>query len=76
MNIILAILLTVFVLCVVAFIKNEINYRIRLKWIEEIYKDADWFELRKKLPEYGTTFRDLTLWKYKSFNSYIETMKD
>lgn len=44
------------VLCVVGLIKNELTYRIRSKWIEQIYSSPNWFDLRKHLPEYSTTF--------------------
>ena len=71
MTSIILVLTVCFLLLVLAFIKNEINFFIRKMWIDEVYKDTDWVNLRQKLPDYRKTLYDLTLWKHESFKSYI-----
>lgn len=64
------------VLCVVGLIKNELTYRIRSKWIEQIYSSPNWFDLRKHLPEYSTTFWDMKRWTYISFEDYLKSKEN
>ncbi len=58
-----------------ALIKNNINFNIRVQWIDEIFFDENWRELlvQFNVPySYGRTFADLTLWRYISFKQYLK----
>ena len=52
---------TLFLLCMIVLLKNEIVYRIRKRWIDEIYDsqvDGDGNLEWRHLPTYDQTFYD------------------
>lgn len=77
MSIALIILLSIPVLGAIALIKNQINYSIRIKWLDEIFDDSDWHEKHKLFYQYdyNKTFMDIKLWRYVPFDEYIKKQK-
>lgn len=62
------------VLCLIALIKNQINYSIRIKWIHELYDHPEWYYYQQEFTRlsYDKTFWDLTLWKHIPFKDYVK----
>lgn len=61
--------------CFAGLIKNEIVYRVRMRWIDEIYQsqvDGDKLLGWDNLPRYRDMFLDLKLWKYKPLSEYLK----
>lgn len=60
-------------LCLVGLVKNEIIYRIRMRWIDEKYVT----QLHSlELPSYMATFFDITLWWYVPLEEYLNKKKN
>lgn len=71
----LSVLFVLFVLLAILFIKNEINYEIQIKWIDEVYNDKisensvlEW----SMIPSYGKSLFNPFLWKYKPLKEYLK----
>ena len=64
-----------FLLCLAVLLKNEIVYRIRKRWIDEIYDsqvNGDGALEWGHLPTYDQTFYNPFLWKYKPLKEYLK----
>lgn len=68
MEIILGVLLIMFVLCILALIKNEITYSISIKWIDEKYEHENWRDI--KVPGYMSMFLNPFLWRHIPLERY------
>ena len=63
------------VLLVILFIKNEITYKIQIKWIDEVYNDRisengvlEW----TMIPSYNKSLFNPFLWKHKPLKEYLK----
>jgi hypothetical protein len=61
--------------CVALFIKNIINLKIQLRWINEVYNDRisgegvlEW----PMIPDYKKSLYDPFLWKHKPLKEYLK----
>ena len=61
--------------CVVLFIKNIINLKIQLRWIDEVYNDKisgegvlEW----PMIPGYDKSLFNPFLWKHKPLKEYLK----
>ena len=73
----LCLLAVAFIALIAAFIKNEINHKIRLKWIKEVSEDR---KVAKNLdysiiPDYFQTLFDMSLWKHIPLKDYLAKKK-
>ena len=71
----LSVLIIMLVLLVILFIKNKINYKIQIQWVDEVYNDKisedsvlEW----SMIPEYTVSLLDPFLWKYKPLKEYLK----
>lgn len=73
-TIVVTILLIAIALCVIAGIKNQITYKIRVSWIKEIHNRSDWQELCKLFDKisYNDVFFDIRMWREISFEEYLK----
>ena len=71
----LSVLFGMIVFSVIFLIKNEINYKIQIQWIDEVYNDRigedsvlEW----SMLPGYTGSLFDPFLWKHKPLKEYLK----
>lgn len=72
---VLSIYLILLVFCVLLLWKNNINYSIRIKWLDDVYESVKSQDGKYKwsdIPHYDKTFLDFTLWKYKPLDKYLK----
>lgn len=60
-------------LCILALIKNQINYSIRIKWLDEVFNCEDWLQYHKEFQrlDYDSTFFDMKLSRHIPFKDYV-----
>lgn len=71
----LSVLSIMLVLLVILFIKNEINYKIQIQWVNEVYNDriSEDSELEwSMIPKYTDSLLNPFLWKYKPLKEYLK----
>lgn len=72
---VVTVLVCLHVLCLVGIIRNEITYRVRMRWIDDIYQrqlQGDDSLRWDNLPKYMDMLVDFKLWKYKPLGEYIK----